>query len=263
MASAGEESSDEFAVLKNPIRRRILLNLYSRGELSASELRSITNVSYGTLYYHLEMMKPYIESAGRGRFRLNDNGRILLRRLVDEKSIPEEPRAVEWWEVLTLGSLLSLDVRRLGAIAVIGAASLATTIYVSFKINVYPIILHFRSGQPPLISWPASLLALFGYLIIIYYALRRDGGSPGLLLLSASMSYLPVAAYIVAIYLYTELLKLQLDIVSAQIGFMIAHLWQLVILASVLTHSTGSGYSKTLPAVLLFSYISLITYLFA
>jgi len=262
MASGIEESSDEFAVLKNPIRRRILLNLYSRGELSASELKLITNVSYGTLYYHLEMMKPYIESAGKGRFRLNDNGRALLRRLMDEKTLPEEPRAAEWWEVLTLGNLLSLDRGRLGAIAAIGATALATTIYVSLKINVYPVLLHFRSGQPPITSWPASLSALFGYLIIAYLALRRDGGSPGLLLLSVSMSYLPVAAYTVAIYLCIDLLKFQLDVTSAQIGFMIAHVWQLLILASILTHSTGSGYSRTLPATLFFSYISLITYLF-
>jgi len=261
MASGGEESSDEFAVLKNPTRRRILLNLHSRGELSASELKSITNVSYGTLYYHLEMMKPFIESVGRGRFRLNENGRMLLRRLLDEKSVAEEPRAAEWWEVLTLGYLLSLDSRRLGGIATIGAAALAITIYASFRTNVYPVLLHFRSGQPPIYSWPASLSAMFGYLILTYYALKRDGGSPGLLLMSASTSYLPVAAYMAAIYLCTDLLKLQPDVFSAQAGFMIAHLWQLIILASVLTHSTGSGYSKTLPAVLLYSYLSLAAYL--
>lgn len=262
MASEGEGSADEFAVLKNPIRRRILLSLHSRGELTASELKSITSVSYGTLYYHLEMMKPYIESVGRGRFRLNDNGKMLLRRMMDERVVVEEPKAAEWWEMLTLGYLLSLDSRGLSGIAAMGAVLLAIAIYVSFKIDVYPILLHFRNGRPPIISWPISLSALFGYLLAIFYLLRRGNGSPGILLLSASISYLPVAAYLSSIYIVTVLLKLQLDTLSAQIGFMISHIWQLVILASILTHSSGSGYSKTLPAMLFFSYISLITFLY-
>lgn len=261
MASEDEESAGEFAVLKNPIRRRILLSLQSRGELTASELKSITNVSYGTLYYHLDMMRPYIESAGRGRFRLNDNGRMLLRRLMDERVV-EEPKVAEWWEMLTLGYLLTLDSGRLGGIAVMGATLLAIAIYVSFKIDVYPVLLHFRNGRPPIISWPISLLALFGYLLVVFYLLRRDGSSPALLLFSASISYLPVAAYLSSIYIVNNLLRLQLDMPSAQIGFMIAHIWQLVILASVLTHSSGSGYSKTLPAMLFLSYLSLAAYLY-
>lgn len=261
MASGDDESAGEFAVLKNPIRRKILLTLQSRGELSASELKSITNVSYGTLYYHLDMMKPYIESSGRGRFRLNDNGRMLLRRLMDERVV-EEPRIAEWWEMLTLGYLLTQDSRRLGGIAAIGATLLAVAIYTSFKIDIYPVLLHFRNGQPPLTSWPISLLALFSYLLAVYYLLRRDGGSPALLLFSASISYLPVAAYLLSIYIVTGLLKLRLDMLSAQVGFMVAHIWQLVILASVLTHSSGSGYSKTLPAMLFLSYISLAAYLY-
>lgn len=259
--SGGAEETDEFAVLKSPIRRHILLSLYSKGETTASELKSLTNVSYGTLYYHLEVMKPYIELAGRGRFRLNDNGRMLVRRLIDEQAAVEEPRAAEWWEVLTLGYLLSLDSKRLSGIAVIGATSLALTIYLSFSVNVYPVVLHLRSGQPSLLSWPISLLILLGYLSLVYYVLRRDGGSPGPLLMSASMSYLPVMAYLSAVYILSNLLRIEITIHMAQAGFMIAHIWQLIILASILTHSTGTGYSKTLPAMLLYSYISLITYL--
>jgi len=58
----GRSSAEIYGILKSPVRREIISLLYTRGELSATQLKLMLNVSYGTLYYHLDFLRDNLTS---------------------------------------------------------------------------------------------------------------------------------------------------------------------------------------------------------
>ena len=72
-------------------------------------------------------------------------------------------------------------------------------------------------------------------------------------------SYLPVDIYLAVIYGLGRFGFLSDALIPfLQAGFILAHVFQLVMLAATLTHSRGIGWEKSLPAALLISYLSLL-----
>ena len=243
-----------YGLLRNPLRRTIIIHLYSNMEASAAELKSITGVSYGTLYYHLDALKPFLHVVGRGRFRLSDEGLRIARRLMEEKSLVARPEGPSAWEALALGFAFS----RSGATTttIIGAILLLHAVLMSSILDLSPSIMHLRSGFNAA-SWVISVALVMAYMLAAYSILRRGAGSARHVVSAVLLSYLPLALYLSIVSLAARLLGMSIPPLVIQAGFIAAHVWQLAILAAGLTHATGSGYEKSIPVVLLLSYLSL------
>lgn len=78
---------DEYWLLGNPIRRRILQLLAERKTMQPTQLREELNISYGTLYYHLNLLKKYIEREKDKRLKLSPEGWKALTLIEETETI--------------------------------------------------------------------------------------------------------------------------------------------------------------------------------
>ncbi len=66
-------------VLKNPHRRKILEILSTKKVATAAEISNELKIGVPTVYYHLELMKGYVEKTARGEFSATAKGLDLYK----------------------------------------------------------------------------------------------------------------------------------------------------------------------------------------
>jgi len=127
---------DVYRLLKSPVRREIILLLHSRGELTAAQLKNLLNISYGTLYYHLDFLSPLIMQVGRGRYILNDRGVRIAKRLLEEmgdERIGREKPSLGIFEKIAAHPIYFLPIGAISAgAAVIASAKLPLAFTILF-----------------------------------------------------------------------------------------------------------------------------------
>ena len=249
----GRSSAEIYGILKSPVRREIISLLYTRGELSATQLKLMLNVSYGTLYYHLDFLKPLIVQVRRGRYRLSESGVKVAAKMLREMDEGYSSKfSLSLFEKMAASPAYCLPI---GILAAITYASM------SIILPVKSSILYLKFSNPgDILSTVISL----GITLIYFMAagtLFCKGREWILGVISLTMiSYIPIDVYL---FMLLALEKIGIQLLSMipilQAGFVIAHLIQLVILAAGLTYSGGLGWEKSLPIALLLSYISLLT----
>jgi len=87
MKSKQGKQKDEYWLLGNPIRRKILLLLAERKSMQPTKLKEELNISYGTLYYHLELMEKYIEREKDKKIKLSPEGWRALTLIEETETI--------------------------------------------------------------------------------------------------------------------------------------------------------------------------------
>jgi len=248
----GRSSAEIYGILKSPVRREIISLLYTRGELSATQLKLMLNVSYGTLYYHLDFLKPLIVQVRRGRYRLSESGMKVAAKMLREMDEGHSSKfSLSLFEKMAASPAYCLPI---GILAAITYASM------SIILPVKSSILYLKFSNPGDIL---SMVISLGITLIYFMAagtLFCKGREWILGVISLTMiSYIPIDVYL---FMLLALEKIGIQLLSMipilQAGFVIAHLIQLVILAAGLTYSGGLGWEKSLPISLLLSYISLL-----
>lgn len=78
-----EDISNIYQTLSNPIRRKIIEILGSRGSASLKELVDSLNVSTGSMYYNIELLGDLVERTPNKRFSLTEKGWMAYRLLMD------------------------------------------------------------------------------------------------------------------------------------------------------------------------------------
>jgi len=256
------DTVEVYGLLKNPIRREILTLLYTRGEMTASQLKLLLNISYGTLYYHLDYLKPFINQVGRGRYVLNEKGFLvtekMLRELGEKPKIREEKNIFRILSMATFMEKITLKPTRympLGIIVLLTCIVLSQIMPIKFTILHLSITL----SESYLTNSIISFFIVIGYVLLAGEILSpHKGGFIGLIS-GTLLSYTPVALYITILFilkLYNYLISEFVNIL--QIVFIIVHALQIIMISSALTHSRGISWEKSLPATLILSYISLL-----
>jgi len=70
-------------IIKNPIRRKIVLTLLEKNELAYMDLMNIVQVeNTGKLNYHLKILGDLLEKNGNGRYRLTEKGHLASQLLL-------------------------------------------------------------------------------------------------------------------------------------------------------------------------------------
>jgi len=251
-----------YSLLKNPLRREILTLLYTRGEMSATQLKLLLNVSYGTLYYHLEFLKPLINQARRGRYVLNEKGLLIVEKMMrDMGAESKSPPSTSILRTLSMAPLMENISNKPQRYLALGIIAIVTYVMLLYTMPLKMVILHvsFDPGSRSLTTSIVSLGIVLGYILLSGEILSPYSGGFGGLLVASLSSFIPIDIYL-AFLLLLQYLDIQINsiILLLQLIFIIAHITQLVMISSALTHSRGIGWEKSLPASLILSYISML-----
>lgn len=252
-----------YSLLKNPLRREILTLLYTRGEMSATQLKLLLNVSYGTLYYHLEFLKPLINQARRGRYVLNEKGLLVVEKMIrDMGGESKTPPSTNILRMLSMASLMERISNKPSRYLSLGIPAILSYLILLYTMPLKMVLLHV-SFNPSSEGFTVSVISLgivLGYVLLSGEILSPYSGGVGGLLVASLSSLIPIDAYL-AFILLLQYLNIQLDstILFLQLLFIIAHVIQLVMISSALTHSKGIGWEKSLPTSLILSYVSILT----
>lgn len=249
----GERSGAEiYGILRSPVRREIISLLYTRGELSATQLKLLLNVSYGTLYYHLDFLKPLIVQVGRGRYRLSESGMRVAAKMLREMDEGFSSKfSLSLFEKMVASPTYSFLIGIFAAIAYT-----LTSMILPVKYSI--LYLEFSNPGNALSTVTSFGITLIYFIIIGSLFCKGREWILGVISL-VMISYTPIDIYLFTL-LASERIGIQLlsVIPVLQVGFVVAHLIQLVILAASLTYSGGLGWEKSLPIALILSYMSLL-----
>ena len=92
-------------ILKHPIRRRIVLELHRRSELTYTELMGILGLTNtGKLNYHLKMLGDLIEKDENGRYCLTEKGRLASQLLIRFPEKRSEAKPLTGGDAVLIGS---------------------------------------------------------------------------------------------------------------------------------------------------------------
>ena len=85
-----------FAALRHPLRRRILLLLDEKGEVSFTDIQKTVDLEdTGLMSYHLRELELLVSQSARGRYRLSEIGKTsvtLLRKVERARDVPKVVR---------------------------------------------------------------------------------------------------------------------------------------------------------------------------
>lgn len=120
--------------LKHPIRRKIVLALHEKKELTYMDLMNLVEVdNTGKLNYHLKILNDLIEKNGNGRYHLTDKGQLaaeLLQRFPEKKAESTSLRAGDAALIGFAGFLVTLANPGFWGFFVVGALGFPTLNYV-------------------------------------------------------------------------------------------------------------------------------------
>ena len=85
----------EMKTFASEVRREILAYISASGSISYSELKEDLSLSDGGLYYHLKMMRNYLERDDQNFYRLNDNGKRISNTLFHEQEYVFEKKQID------------------------------------------------------------------------------------------------------------------------------------------------------------------------
>jgi len=203
-----DEISSIYQVLSNPVRRRIIEILGSRGSANLRELMDALGVSAGSIYYNVELLGDLVKREGNKKFTLTEKGWMAYRLLMDGK---EKVSEMKYYA----RSIIPLKIRsRISAIlfpkwlflaifedrilrVIIPVATLTFGFITCYKTNIELIL--FTASYKPLQWQLITAMKFLASWIIIYLVLDllpliihgRSGGR-GLLMLGLSISTLPL-----------------------------------------------------------------------
>ncbi|MEZ0345353.1 MAG: hypothetical protein ABWK01_02220 [Infirmifilum sp.] len=85
-SSAPIDLEDVYAVLSNPVKRRIIEVIAERGATSFTDLKRSLNVSVGALYYSLDGLKEYVTRNSDRRYVLTEKGYLLYKAMRESEN---------------------------------------------------------------------------------------------------------------------------------------------------------------------------------
>jgi Bacterial regulatory protein, arsR family. len=255
-----------YSLLKNPIRREIISLLKENGSMAATDLKRMLGISVGTLYYHLEFMKPFVVKNPKRRYMLSEKGLRLVESMKVSDYLAEAsvgavkgPRRI----LLTLSLNPLLERVQLSNATLVPVGILSSLLYVvlSWRISNSQLLLHFR--QLPTAEAAFIMSASTGSLIALtmflgFLTSLRLGGE------AAIAATLPIAltpSNIILTY-FAVLSGLGLNenpLVAAITPYVYfgLHLWQMATIAAVLVSAKGVSWERAVIASIALSYLSL------
>ena len=258
-----KNSADIYNMLRNPLRRRILELLYERGEMSASELKRELNISMGTLYYHLDILSPFIRQTMARKYCLSDAGRRAISiYLTDDMTSMENVGGMGVGEKITLAHVLNMFSSH--PFMCITSAVLIAALYILLMLSngIRPFVLFFIPGGGSVLNdvlWSiGNLLFLVVYFFLaasLFSKIGRIGRE--ILLLPPLIIIANIPTVIFLTYLWLIVKGMVTTFIPVRVIYLIFAIWQLFVYASAL-NILGINWDRALLSSLILSYINLL-----
>ncbi|MCQ8892485.1 MAG: helix-turn-helix domain-containing protein [Candidatus Methanosuratincola sp.] len=162
------------SVLKNPHRRRILELLYSRKAMTPKEIAEDLKIGVPTVYYHLEILREYVQKTARGEFSITDKGMEAYK-----KEVLNSPESVG-----TSHAFVYRIISRPVLLLVMGLAAAAAELSACSILGYVPLLMGYvpvLEASSLFFNYAASLVVAF---IVFEFAslaiTRRLGGEAAL-----------------------------------------------------------------------------------
>jgi DNA-binding transcriptional ArsR family regulator len=142
-----------FAALKHPLRRRILLLLDEKGEVSFTDIQKVVGIEdTGLMSYHLKELALLVNQSARGRYRLSEIGKTSVALLKKVERSRDTSQVVRKELGRLVGEVAWFLV--IGAVPWLVATSvdIHASVQLIYNTNITPITL----------LYALSLLAMYG-----------------------------------------------------------------------------------------------------
>jgi len=246
MSSSLPEVTDvtQLKILSNPIRIKILLTI-AEGAISFSSLKEELNLTDGSLFYHLKMLKEYLRKDEQNYYRLNEKGRIIVNELkINSTEIKLEKEDISSRNILAKIGLINFHYYMLGdkirsiielniSLIVISWLFGVTATHFSFIESL------FTGGA--IVNAIVSIIHWYIYVILIFMVTkisRKDTSFVEILLVVLN-GIIPYFLYLLpaAVLYYFNLLSLFSVKITLNILFVICKFWSIVIIGEGITIS--------------------------
>ncbi len=241
-------------VLKNPHRRKILELLSTRKAATPKEISAELKIGVPTVYYHLELMKGYVEKTARGEFAATEKGLELYKATLKEGMSSQKAPMGQIIPYRFFSALASSPKRFLLMSIAIGAVEYAFCRLLLFR----PYLMSYSRSidvQPLPFYYVANIAAVFLLLeAFSFLATRRLGGELPLLN-GVMLSRLPLMIIVVDPLLVGNLQPLSLAVVA------LGQLASVYALSMSFSLSKGIRQEVALIICLVILYLNLFFYL--
>jgi len=256
-----------YSLLKNPIRREIISLLKENGSMAATDLKKILGISVGTLYYHLDFMKPFVVKNAKRRYTLSEKG----LRLVDSMRVSDYlaeasvgavkgPRRVLL--VLSLNPLLERI--QLSNATLVPVSFLSSLLYIllSWRISNSQLLFHFRQLPTPeaaVLMSGLNLVILIALTMLLGFLTSLRLGGEAIIAATLPIALTPSNIMLTYFAVLSGLSLLDSPLVTGITPYVYfaMHLWQMVTVTAVLVSAKGVSWERAVIASIAMSYLSL------
>lgn len=256
-------------MLGHPLRRKIIRYLGEHEFGSFTDLKAYLNVSTGTLYYQLDLLKNLIEQNEDRKYYLNDKGKfayqLLLKsseKLTSSRFIKRDSTITGYITLWLIGWKLISHLYAMPKLSILIAT--LTLIYgalITYLSELYPLILIYVEYLP-IQKFYIPIIFIFGYLMInilanlISYIVYRNSEGVKYLFLGSAFSLIP-NLILPTVYVITKSFQITLTSLQVQILMIVGIGYSLCFLTSAISLSKGLGAEKAALSASITLYISL------
>ncbi|MEM2905238.1 MAG: helix-turn-helix domain-containing protein [Candidatus Bathyarchaeia archaeon] len=252
-----DESSRFFTMLGHPTRREIVRVIGEKGAASFTELKASLQVSVGTLYYNLDLLKGLVAQRQDRRYILTTKGQVAYKLLVESEekiasqsitAVPVESpargflRAVMAWRLF---SYLYADPKLAAPSAL---TILAYGAWITYQAGLLPILMLY-SDKPAVEPLIAPIAFLGGWLALnllangLTYALYRSSEGAPSLLVGSCYALLP-SLLLPTLWALSKALFLPLDLITVRLVMFASMGYSLLLLTSAVGMAKGLSLEK-------------------
>lgn len=263
-----------FHILRNPVRRGIILILGEKGQMGFTDLRkTFPDISVGTLYYHLDLLNQIVTQNTGKKYILTEEGKkvfaqvlkseehlIPVKTSVEAKAGVESP--ISFFLMSRLFSDISLRPNKYLATPFLAFLSLAFLAWLSHSIELLLFFIPVSGAQSLLVisSAGASLLGVYSEvdaLTFLFYR-RREGNLA--LLIATSVGFIPLVIYPLALY-FAALLNDQAAFARSPFNLILTvfpQVFAVILISAGLSQAKGLRLDRSALIVLVVVYVNLI-----
>ena len=251
-----DEVSRFFTILGHPLRRKIIQYLGDHDYGGFTDLKAHLNVSTGTLYYQLDLLRDLIEQDEERKYHVNEKGRFAYKLLLESgekfassRYVKRNRTAAGYVTLWIIGWKL---ISRLYGMPKLAISSVALILFygawVTRLSGLYPIAFIYVDRLPLPPSY-IPILFILGYLLVNVLANLTSciayGTKEGVrqLLLGSAVSFLP-SITLPTVYVVAKELQAPLTSLQAQVLMLIGMGYSLCFLTSAISLSKGLAAEK-------------------
>lgn len=273
------EVTEVYAALSHSLRKKIIEFIGEKGFAGFKDLKDTLNVSIGTLYYHLDMLKGFVAQNQQRKYVLTDRGKLALRLVgsseekLKEAGItiqPKEPSAFSSVarEILfgrrLFASVSSNPLRFIPeALIVMGLGA-----WIFFQAGIEPVMMFYNhpSTMPSFLVVVAEFfgawLIVFGLSEILSIGFYRRFGGEKNLLVSIAFSFSPLLIIPFALDVARLISPgIVFNWTLINIFFLIIQAWVLLLLTAALGFSKGLKLENAALISLTVIYFNIVIFL--